>query len=400
MKRKLIALTLLLIVGIFPALAQDGTSNSVQFNGFGFNFDSALATSVNISQYAGDAPDLQQPGGPEPRYTQFNLYTAGQPVPEAAFDAPVSVRVYSIADITAYPDSMAQVQALQNLVAQRPDLASFMIVNSDNTASNALPYLPVLGAAQVIRARAQFVETPVLKGVSYVTVYRQDVSPFTNNEFHYTFQGVSNDGLYYVSIVAQASAPDFPVEIAGDFDYDAFNAKFNDYLNESVGKLNAAAPDAFSPSLTTLDALAQSFTISSVGGANNGSGTVIVEPTPDDPTLGGLANTVWSLVSYGAADAPTPVVAGIPVTATFSAQGVTGTGGCNGYSGPFQYSENTISFGALISTKMACEEPVMSQETAFFNALATAKTFTIANGQLQITYDGGVLNFAGIVPAS
>jgi heat shock protein HslJ len=257
-----------------------------------------------------------------------------------------------------------------------------------------------LGAAQAIRARAQFVETPVLKGVSYVTVYRQDVSPFTNNEFHYTFQGVSNDGLYYVSIVAQATAPDFPVEIAGDFDYDAFNAKFIDYLNESVGKLNADAPDAFSPSLTTLDALAQSFTISSPGGTNTGGGTVAVEPTNVDPTLGGLANTVWSLVSYGAADAPTPVAPGVPVTATFSAQGVTGTAGCNGYSGPFQYSENTISFGALISTKMACQEPVMTQEMAFFNALATAKTFTVANGQLQITYDGGVLNFAGIVPAS
>src|SRR5689334_4956011 len=160
MKLRLIALTLLLMLGIFPALAQDGTSSSVQFNGFGFTFDSALATNVNITQYPGDAPDLQQPGGPEPRYTQFNLYSQ-PPAPEAAYDAPISVRVYSIADVAAYPDSIAQVQALQNLVAQRPDLASFMTVNSDNTASNSLPYLPVMAAAQAIRARAQYVETPV-----------------------------------------------------------------------------------------------------------------------------------------------------------------------------------------------------------------------------------------------
>ena len=64
----LFALILMLIVGIFPVLAQDATTlNNVQFNGFGFSFDSALATDANISQYPGDSPDLQQPGGPEPR---------------------------------------------------------------------------------------------------------------------------------------------------------------------------------------------------------------------------------------------------------------------------------------------------------------------------------------------
>jgi heat shock protein HslJ len=395
MKRKLIVVTLLLLLGAFPALAQDGTNNSVQFNGFGFNFDSALATNVNISQYPGDAPDLQQPGGPEPRYTQFNLYTQ-QPAPEATFDAPVSVRVYRIADIAAYPDSIQQVQALQNLVAQRPDLTSYMAVPSDNSASTPLPFLPVMPAAQAIRARAQYVETPTLKGVSYMTVYRQDVSPFINNEFRYTFQGISNDGLFYVSVIFQVTAPDFPAEIPSDFNYDTFTAGFVDYLTESVGKLNTAAAETFKPSLTMLDALAQSFTFS--GAADNGSGTVVVEPTAADPTLGGLANTIWSLVSYGPADAPISALATVPVTATFSAQGVTGSAGCNGYSGPFQYNAGAISFGALISTKMACEEPVMSQETAFFNALATASTYTIADGQLQITYDGGVLTFKSQTP--
>ncbi|MEO8609492.1 MAG: META domain-containing protein [Chloroflexota bacterium] len=399
MKSKLIALTLLVIVGIFPALAQGSVTNTVQYNGFGFSFDSTIATNVDISQYAGDSPDVQQPGGPEPHYIQFNLYTRN-PAPEAGFDAPISVRVYSLADVAAYPDSIAQVQVLQNLVAQRPDLASYMTVNSDNTASNALPFLPVMPASQVIRARAQYVETPVLKGVSYVTVYRQDVSPFINNEFRYIFQGLSNDGLYYVSVIFQITAPDFPAEIPADFDYDTFSKEFVDYLTESVGKLNAAAPDTFAPSLTLLDTLTQSFTIDNAAISNGGSGTVVAEPTASDPTLSGLANTVWSLVSYGPVDAQTPAVAGIPVTATFSEQGVAGSGGCNGYSGPFQYNAGAISFGALISTKMACEDPVMSQETAFFNALSSASTYAIIDGQLRITYDGGVLTFAGVVPTA
>src|SRR6187397_644681 len=137
MKRMLFALTLLLIVGIFPAMAQVGGSNTVQFNGFGFSFDSALATNANISQYPGDSPDVQQPGGPEPRYLQFNLYNAGQTPPEAAFDAPISARVYAIADLAAYPDSLAQATALQNLVTQRPDLSPYMVVPSDGTTGTS-----------------------------------------------------------------------------------------------------------------------------------------------------------------------------------------------------------------------------------------------------------------------
>jgi heat shock protein HslJ len=399
MKRLLIALSLLLVLGIFPAMAQDGTSNSVQFNGVGFSFDSSLATNVNIWQYPGDAPDLQQPGGAEPPYIQFNLYTQ-QPAPESAYDAPLAVRVYRTADIAAYADWLAQVQALQNLVAQQPDLAAYMTVNADNTASNALPYLPVAPASQVIRARAQYFETPVLKGVSYITVYRQDVSPFVNNEFHYTFQGVSNDGLYYVSAIYQVVVPDFPAEIPSDFNYETFTADFINYLTESVNKLNSAAPDTFTPSLSALDSLVQTITFSGTGTANGSTGVVVPEATPSDPTLGGLANTVWSLVSYGPADAPVAVVPETPVTATFSAQGVAGTSGCNSYSGPFEYNENAISFGALISTKMACAEDVMAQENAYFAALASASSYMITGGQLQVTYDGGVLTFAGVVPTT
>lgn len=399
MKRLLIALSLLLVVGIFPAMAQDGTSNSVQFNGVGFSFDSSLATNVNIWQYPGDSPDLQQPGGAEPPYTQFNLYTQ-QPAPESAFDAPLSVRVYRTADIAAYADSLAQVQALQSLVAQQPDLTAYMTINPDNTASNALPFLPVAPASQVIRARAQYFQTPVLQGVSYITVYRQDVSPFTNNEFSYTFQGVSNDGLYYVSAIYKVVVPDFPAEIPADFNYDTFSADFINYLTESVSKLNSAAPEAFTPALSALDGLVQTITFSGTGTADGSTGVVVPEVTPSDPTLGGLANIVWSLVSYGPADAPVTTLPETPVTATFSAQGVAGTGGCNSYSGPFQYNENTVSFGALISTKMACADDVMAQENAYFAALSTASSYAITGGQLQITYDGGVLTFAGIVPTS
>jgi heat shock protein HslJ len=130
-----------------------------------------------------------------------------------------------------------------------------------------------------------------------------------------------------------------------------------------------------------------------------GTATPIVPTLPPgatgaDPTLGGLAGTVWTLVSYGPADAPVPAVAGAPVTAVFADQGVSGSAGCNSYNGPFVYSQNTITFGAMVSTLMACaEQEVSAQEAAYLAALPSATTFTVANGTLQIVYDGGVLTF-------
>src|SRR5690606_9659844 len=106
---------------------------------------------------------------------------------------------------------------------------------------------------QVIRAHAQYLDTGSLSGVSYITVYRQDVSPFVSNEFFYTFQGVSADGLFYVSARMPLTVSDFPSQIPADFDMDEFAAGFNDYLTESVTTLNAAAPEAFSPALGNLD---------------------------------------------------------------------------------------------------------------------------------------------------
>lgn len=395
MKYRVLTYTLLmtLLLAAFPAFAQDSTTtNAVQFNGVGFSFDSTLATNVSITQYAGDPTDLQQPGGPEARHTQFNLFTL-QPAPESFFDAPVGIRVYRTADLAAYEGSMTEVTSLQNLLATRPDLAAYMTVDAENSSSNALPFLPVAPASQVIRAQAHYVDAPTISGISYVTVYRQDVSPFTNNEFWYTFQGISSDSQYYVSAVMRLTVPDFPAEIPADFNYETFTATFTDYLIQSVASLNAPAPEAFTPVLTALDALVQTFTFVPV--TDVGSETPIVEtPVSGDPTLGGLAGKVWRLASYGPIDAPVIALETPPVTAIFAADGVTGNSGCNGYGGTFEYNQGTITFGPIVGTLMACEPAeITTQEAAYLAALQSASTYNIAGGLLQITYDGGVLNF-------
>jgi hypothetical protein len=246
---------LLLALCALPVYAQDNTSNTVTFNGISFSFDISLAMNVNISHTPGDPVDFEAPGGPQVGHTEFMLYSDA--FPASSLEAPASIRVYNTADFAGYTFFEERLQQLQTLLSERPDLSAYMTVAED-LSENALPFLPVFPAGQVIRARAQYVETAAVNGIAYVTVYRQDASPFTGDEFMYTFQGLSTDGQYYVSAIFRLTTDLFPAEPEPDFDMEAFMAGINEYFMESITTLNEAAPEDFTPSLATLDAVIQS----------------------------------------------------------------------------------------------------------------------------------------------
>lgn len=401
MKIKTLLLMLLLGLCALPTLAQDATTNTVSFNGFSFSFPNTLATNVNIAQVEADDPALEQPGGPNVKHTEFTLFN-GAYEPQAGFLGDGIVSVYNTTDFAGYELATTEFTNLQSLLAERPDLSAFL-VPSDGTNTSNLPYLPVVGASQVVRAQAQYIDTGTLQGVSYITAYRQDVSPFTSNGFLYTFQGLSSDGAHYVSVVIYLDTSLFPAEIPADFDYDALSQDYLAYLTESITTLTNATPDDFSPSLTTLNELVQtiSFGESTSTPAPDIAATTI-PATPEetdnvsgDPLMGGLAGKTWTLISFGSPDAPQTPVEGSTLTAIFSEDGVSGTAGCNSYSASFTFDNSTLTISEAIRTLMACDEPLMIQEDAYLAALATASTYTITDNQLQITYADGVLTFTG-----
>ena len=117
------------------------------------------------------------------------------------------------------------------------------------------------------------------------------------------------------------------------------------------------------------------------------------------PTAGvyPLAGTNWTLVSFGKTDQQVPVIAGSTITLEFNPDGQAGgTGGCNSYGASYQVQGDTLSFGQIISTLMACQqEGIGDQEQRYFQALKSAGRFELAGDHLTIWYDNGqgVLNF-------
>lgn len=250
----------LLLVALFalPVLAQDSASHTISFDGFGFTYDSSVGTNVSITSIPGDPPDVEQMGGPEVPHTVFALYS-DKSVPE--FSAPGEIRVYRSADLADNEIRAEQLEQLQTLLNDRPDLTPYM--TADVTGANTLPSMPVFGAAQILRAQAKYIDTPSVSGIAFIAAYGQDVFPFTGNSFLYVFQGLSSDGAYYIAAQFQLNTTLFPAEVPADLDIEAFSANYEQYLAETVDTLNNANPDDFTPSLTTLDALINSFTFDS-----------------------------------------------------------------------------------------------------------------------------------------
>ena len=104
-----------------------------------------------------------------------------------------------------------------------------------------------------------------------------------------------------------------------------------------------------------------------------------------------LAGTAWRVVSVGGR---APVAAARP-TAVFSADRITGSGGCNTYGGRYQYdpAAGRIEMRDLGMTLMACVEgPRNDFETAFFQALGQANLVSVdAQGRMGLSGPGGVI---------
>lgn len=110
-----------------------------------------------------------------------------------------------------------------------------------------------------------------------------------------------------------------------------------------------------------------------------------------------LVNKEWRLVSMGPTMVETGVVPGTNVTLRFNDAGrVNGSTGCNNYGGAYSVQGDTISFGAMVSTRRAClDQRANRQEQQFLAAFDTARRFRLTENGLVIYYSGGrnALNF-------
>jgi heat shock protein HslJ len=94
-----------------------------------------------------------------------------------------------------------------------------------------------------------------------------------------------------------------------------------------------------------------------------------------------LTGTAWQLGKL--ADKATLAAAQATLEFTTTDQ-VAGTGSCNRFTGGVTIAGNSISFGPLAATRMACGDEINAQEAEYFKALEAAQRYVVDGNTLTI----------------
>lgn len=98
-----------------------------------------------------------------------------------------------------------------------------------------------------------------------------------------------------------------------------------------------------------------------------------------------LDNTNWSASAIAGEPA-----AGAEITAGFDDQTMSGSAGCNRYSGSYEIDGTALTFTSpVVTTLMACDEAIMTQERRFLQALDSVETFTVEGSTLTLRDSSG-----------
>ena len=106
--------------------------------------------------------------------------------------------------------------------------------------------------------------------------------------------------------------------------------------------------------------------------------------TDNDPT-----GRAWTLTELEGS----PPVEGATVDMTIGDDGVSGSAGCNSYTGAasVDVDAGTMTLGPEIaSTMMACEQPIMDQEQKFLDSLVRVVGYDMAKDELILLDDQGI----------
>jgi hypothetical protein len=184
-------------------------------------------------------------------FTFANSYADAEPLlrrQQLNLETMPQIVVYPVAAYSATHDlARLQIEQLQALLAARP-----------SAPGGSLPVLPLNNAAQVFHSQVAYLAFTNGAGLRYVTAFSQDASPVTNQQLIYTFQGMTDDGQYYVAAFFPVTTAALPDTVD---DWEAFGANYPAYVAETKAVLNGLTAPDFTPHLTLVDELVASLRV-------------------------------------------------------------------------------------------------------------------------------------------
>lgn len=245
-----------------PPAEDAGTA--LELSGVSMTIPACLPVSASIEFAPAQVYDPM--GGPQdvfPAHRRINY--SSYPLSGTFFDP--FMRVFPLADFPAayalapQEPSAFQVGALQGMLASRPA-----------EMDGALPFLTMAGAAQIFHTKLAYLDFANGSGIRYLTSYGQYYVPYNNRDLFYTFQGITDDGRYWVSVIFPVNHAILPPTydstvvppggiVIPSWDSPTYDADMEAYYSTMNSIMTATADNTFVPGLDCLDQYIQSLNI-------------------------------------------------------------------------------------------------------------------------------------------
>jgi hypothetical protein len=230
---------------------QSVTAGSAGFKNPVFNYDPSLASSTVVESRPAVLPSSNGPYWQTvPDRTQITLND--YPISESSFKP--QIFIYPVDQYRQESETAGKViDALQNLLKVK-------LSGPESTPvpglKKQLPFLPLLDEQQMMQAQIRFFNFKNGQGVRYLTQFSQGFNPINNHDLVYSFQGLTEDGKYYLSAILPINASNLPSgasPIPGD--------NYDSYIAGIIQQLDSQQITDFNPVLSYLDDLMASFEI-------------------------------------------------------------------------------------------------------------------------------------------
>jgi hypothetical protein len=163
--------------------------------------------------------------------------------------------------------------AVQPGAAENISRVQTILANPAGSFSKAdLPGVHLFNAGAVFASNIEVLNFKNGAGVRALTVFGQYYAPANNHDLFYHFQGLTDNGQYYIIAILPVTHPGLQADSnegslppAGEFPaypgFSAAEADMENYYNTITDLLGVAAPETFAPSLADLDALIASIAV-------------------------------------------------------------------------------------------------------------------------------------------
>ncbi|MBI4731578.1 MAG: hypothetical protein HY781_05525 [Chloroflexi bacterium] len=235
-----------------PPVTEPPVMTNLTCNELSLYLDPALASGYDCQVVPESPYEMEM----YPEHTELSLQ--GYPLVDKFFEPHISI--YSVSDYTILrpdfvPNRVAELQAI---------LTSGSIPPYTSPFHSYLPFLPTFGAGEAFYAQAQVFPFMSGNGIRFLTEFAQYTVPVNNTDLFYTYQGLTSDGQYWVSVILPINHTMLPGSadpLPGGVSFEDFANNYDPYILDMVNQLNSQSPSSYTPTITALDALVSSITI-------------------------------------------------------------------------------------------------------------------------------------------